>query len=688
MPPPQPRACFGRDGLIEKIIGLADALNPVALIGAGGIGKTSVALAVLHHDRIKGRFGGNRRFIRCDEFPASQANFLRRLSKVIGAGVENPENMVSLRSSLSSEEIFIVLDNVESILDPQGTDGRELYRAVGELSQFSNICLCITSRITTLPPHCETLEVPTLPMEAAHDAFYGIYKYGGRSDAVNDILKQLDFHPLSVTLLATVAHQNKWGTNRLAKEWERRQTGVLQTQHSDSLAATIELSLASPMFRELGPDARELLGVVAFFPQGVDENNLDWLFPAISNINAIFDKFCILSLAYRSGDFVTMLAPLRDHLRPIDPTQSPLLCTTRGLYFTRLSVDVDPDAPISGETEWIVSEDANVEHMLDVFTYTDTDLGGVWDACTNFIAHLFWHKPRQTILRSKVERLPDGHPSKAGCLFQLSRLITSMGNVAEPKSLLLRVLELRRKEGNDYRIAQALAELAGANRMLGLRGEGIQQGKEALEIMERIGGPADQALCLNILAYLFHNNKQLDAAQDAASRAINLSEKGQELETCRSHLTLGDIYSSKGERKKAIHHYELALGIAASFNWRIPMFWIHYSMAQLFYAEGILDDAEAHVTQAKLHAVDNKYTLGRAMELQARIWFRQNKFEDATSEASRANEIYEKLGAEKYLENARALLRRIERAMERRAAFGNSNSTGELLKITHYSTPC
>ena len=674
-PPPPPRTFFGRDELIEKVVDLAEKFIPVALIGAGGVGKTSITLAVLHHNRIKRWFGDDRRFIRCDKFPASCAHLLRRLFDVIGMGVENPENLTSLRTFLSSKKMLIVLDNAESILDPQVTDAQELYAMAEELSRFDNICICITSRISTTPPDYKRLKVPTLSMDAARDTFYRIYGSDDRSNQVNSTLEQLDFHPLSIALLATVAHQNKWDMDRLTREWEQRRTSMLQTRHNKSLAAAIELSLTSPLFRELGPDARALLGVVAFFPQGVDENNFDWLFPTISNRTDIFDKFCIFSLTYRSNGFVTMLAPLRNYLSPKDPKSSSLLCATKERYLTRMSVKVDPDMPNFGETRWIMLEDVNIEHLLDVFTTIDKNSDSVWKACADFMAYLCWHKNRPTILKPKIEGLPDDHSSKPGSLLKLSRLFYSAGNYAECKRLLTHALKLWRERGDVKEVAQTLEELSDVNRQMDLPKEGIQQAKEAMRIYERLGDTVEQGNCLVSLAFLLHSDKQFDAAESTAFHAIDLlQKKGKKINVHQSHQILGNIYRSKRETEQAIHHFEVALEIASSTNWHTQLFWIHHDLAQLFHYETIDrdDDAQAHIEQAKSHAVNNAYYLGYAMELQAWIWYHHERFEEARSEALCVVDVYEKLAVAKDLERCRKPLHYIERDSNTPVASGQS----------------
>ena len=543
--------------------------------------------------------------------------------------------------------MFIVLDNAESILDPHGSDAHDIYTMVEELSRLENICLCITSRISTVPSDCNRPRILPLSMESACDIFYGAYQNSGRSDIIRELVQRLDFHALSITLLATTAAQNMWDHDRLAKEWDMRRAQVLRTDHNRSLEATIELSLSSPTFCKLDPKARELLGVVAFFPQGVNEDILDRLFPTIADIKVIFDKFCVLSLAYRSSNFITMLAPLRDYLEPQDPNLSPLLCATKDRYFGRLRLvgDLEPDKPQFSESRWITSEDANVEHLLNIFTSLDTESEEIWDACANFMTHLYWHKPRSTVLKPKIEGLSDTHPSKPRCLFWLSRTFRSLGNHLEQKRLLTCVLELESGKGNNDQVSRTLSELADANRMLGLYVEGIDQSTEGLGICKWLRDTEGQAKCWNCLGWLLLDDKQLDAAEGAGVHAMDLfSVQGRQFWVHDTHLLLGHIYRSKGERANAIRHLEQALKIA-SLDWHDQLFWTHFSLAGLFLDASEFSDSQYHIERAKAHAVNDAYNLGRAMDQQARIWYQQSRLEEAKAEASGALETFEKLGA-------------------------------------------
>ena len=503
--------------------------------------------------------------------------------------------------------MLIILDNAEFILDQQGTDGQEIRAVVEELCRFNNICICITSRTPTAPLDCRRLDVPTLSMGAARDTFYRIYDSDNQSNSADGILELLDFHPLSITLLAAVGHQNKWDTNQLTRDWERLRTSILQTEQNKSLAAAIELSLTSPLLQELGPDARAILGVVAFFPQGVNGDDLYQLFPTISNRTEVFNEFSTLSLTYRSDGFITMLAPLRNYFSLKDPKLSPLLCTTKEYYFSRMSASTDLADP---GTQWIMSEDLNVEHLLDVFTTIDRESNDVWNTCAKFMEHLIQRKNRLTILRLQpnIEALPDNHLSKRECLFLLSRSFNSVGNQVESKRLLTHVLKLEREWGDDRGVAHKLRCLSDTNRDMGLRDEGIQQVKEALEIYKQLGDTVAQGWCLVGLARLLESDGQLGAAEEAASHAISLvpEEEDQSL-AFHSHYVLGKVYHSKKKDEAAIQNYEAALGIAPALSGhdRDLLFDVHCSLADVLGDELRADEAKAHLEHAELYAADN-----------------------------------------------------------------------------------
>ena len=136
--------------------------------------------------------------------------------------------------------------------------------------------------------------------------------------------------------------------------------------------------------------------------------------------------------------------------------------------------------------------------------------------------------------------------------------------------------------------------------------------------------------------------------------------------------------------EKATNHFETAIGIASPFGWADPLFWNHYSLAELFFGENMFDDGHTHVERAKFHATDDPYKLGCAMELQAGFWYKQRMLKEAKSEALLAIDAYEKIGSAKDVEDCRALLRKIEEAASRKMdSNGELAETVLLLTLTH-----
>ena len=142
------------------------------------------------------------------------------------------------------------------------------------------------------------------------------------------------------------------GYDRLAREWNAHREQLLQINRNESLAAAIEFSLDFPTFRKLGPNARDALGAVAFFLQGVDEKNFDWLFSTFPHRTGILRRLSPQPPTERksltgSVSFFDISEQWLRHLvgpylTPRDPMSSLLLHENKCHYITRISVDVDP----------------------------------------------------------------------------------------------------------------------------------------------------------------------------------------------------------------------------------------------------------------------------------------------------------------------------------------------------------
>ncbi|KAJ7697100.1 hypothetical protein B0H16DRAFT_1484854, partial [Mycena metata] len=119
MLPAEPRIFHGRETELADILKLFGENSPrIAILGAGGMGKTSLSRAVLHHTSIAVRYNDNWFFVACDGSTTNQVE----LAGVIGAhlGLKSGKDLTQgvLWHLSSAPPTLLILDNLETPWDP------------------------------------------------------------------------------------------------------------------------------------------------------------------------------------------------------------------------------------------------------------------------------------------------------------------------------------------------------------------------------------------------------------------------------------------------------------------------------------------------------------------------------------------------------------------------------------------
>ncbi|KAJ7933896.1 hypothetical protein B0H13DRAFT_1855752 [Mycena leptocephala] len=386
--PSAPKIFHGRELELAQIVqALIKEIPRIAILGAGGMGKTSLARAVLHYPETTGKYEDNRYFVACD--PASTAV---QLAALIASHVglkpgKNPALTVTQHFT-SSPPSLLILDNLETSWEP--TESRDaVENFLSSLTDIEHLALIITMRGAERPanvhwthPFLKPLDV--LSQDAARQTFIDIADDVHDAEEVDQILLLADNMPLAINLLAyLVAYES---VSIVLTRWKTERTALISEGHDkrSNLDLSISLSLASPRIMSL-PQSKDLLSLLSIFPDGLSNAELLQIKVPIDDILACKAALLRTSLAYTDNQRrLKVLVPIQEYVQRMHPPTDHLVCPGLKYFQELLSVYSSYEGTLSSVeiAAQIQSNFTNIQNILMMgFGINENIVKTLYSAC-------------------------------------------------------------------------------------------------------------------------------------------------------------------------------------------------------------------------------------------------------------------------------------------------------------------
>ncbi|KAF7373142.1 NB-ARC domain-containing protein [Mycena sanguinolenta] len=326
--PACPKIFHGRDSELEDTVNSLLALPArVAILGPGGMGKTTLAVAALHSPKIIERYSV-RHFIPCDSAYTKDSLVATVASHL---GLEAPKGSIRqiIHHFSTSSPCLVILDNFETPWE--AVDGRaKVEEFLSLLTDIPHVALLITMRGAERPSKVQWTRpflrpLMPLPQDAAHQTFVEIVEDIPNDQDINRLLEITDNIPLAVQLVATVVESD--GCQATLERWKLEKTSLLSAgfDKRSNLEISIMLSLSSPRMASM-PHAVDLLSLMSLLSDGISDLDLAQSKPPIPEILTCKALLIRTSLAYMdyAGRF-KVLNPIRDYIQRTRPPASSLV---------------------------------------------------------------------------------------------------------------------------------------------------------------------------------------------------------------------------------------------------------------------------------------------------------------------------------------------------------------------------
>ncbi|KAJ7613726.1 P-loop containing nucleoside triphosphate hydrolase protein, partial [Mycena polygramma] len=322
MLPPEPRIFHGRESELAEILQHFQGTPRIAILGPGGIGKTSLARAILHHPDITTKFQAHRMFVACD-IVTSKVELAGLIGAHVGLKPSKDLTQAVIRYFSQIPPCLLVLDNLETVWEP-AQSRKEVEDFLALLANLNHLALLITMRGVERPAKVQWTRPFVQPMQplmqgAARDMFIDIADDWHATADIDKVLSLTDNLPLAISLLANLAGSE--GCSVVLSRWEEEKTSIISNGYDrrSNLDLSISVSLSSPRVTS-EQDSIQLLSLLSMLPDGLSDVELVQSHVAITDILQCRAALIRASLAYNDGHRrVKVLVPIREYMQKAYP---------------------------------------------------------------------------------------------------------------------------------------------------------------------------------------------------------------------------------------------------------------------------------------------------------------------------------------------------------------------------------